>query len=110
MVYSILPRVLLEVCLIIFLIIFLTSNAAAKPVDIKNIVIVSISDSINKPTVKSNHKARRGHKAGIKEVPRSKPHIKPLAVKTRIKIKPSIKRIKPVIKRPIGLIKRKLAF
>jgi hypothetical protein len=53
----------------------------------------------NKPALK---------KPDIKEVPKSRRQLKPLAVKARIKI--PVKRIKPVIRRPIGLIRRNLGI
>lgn len=44
----------------------------------------------------------------IKEVPKAKRKIKPVAVKTRVKI--PVKRVKPVIKRRVGSIRRNLGL
>ncbi len=46
-------------------------------------------------------------KPEIKEVPKSRRQVKPVAVGAKIKIKTPVK-IKPIIKRPIGLIRKTL--
>ena len=58
--------------------------------------------------VKPDDKKPGGKKVDIKEIPRAKRQIKPVAVKTRVKI--PVKRVKPTIKRPLGLIKRNLGI
>ncbi len=74
----------------------------------------SFADStIKKQPVKADDKNQKGKKPDIKEVPKSKPQVKPAAVKTRIKIKTPVKKPvikRPVIKRPTGLIKRNLGL
>ncbi|MEO8793932.1 MAG: hypothetical protein ABI390_00625 [Daejeonella sp.] len=46
-------------------------------------------------------------KPEIKQVPKSRRQVKPIAVGAKIKIKTPVK-IKPIIKRPIGLIRKTL--
>jgi hypothetical protein len=58
--------------------------------------------------VKPDDKKPGVKKVDIKEIPRAKRQIKPVAVKTRVKI--PVKRVKPTIRRPLGLIKRNLGI
>ena len=82
----------------------------------KQTIFLQVADStIQQQPAKpaSEDKDPKGTKPDIKSVPKSKPQVKPAAVKTRIKIKnpikkPAIKR--PSIKRPAGSIKRNLGL
>ena len=57
---------------------------------------------------KNGPKVKDVKRPDIKEVPKAKRKLKPVAVKTRVKI--PVKRVKPVIKRPIGQIRRNLGL
>ena len=70
--------------------------------------VLTMSDSTSrKQPGKPDDKKEDVKRPDIKEVPKSKRHLKPAAVKARIKIKTPVK-IRPNIKRPMGLIRKAL--
>ena len=78
--------------------------------DLPELRMMAITDTTSKKQkVKPDDKKEDGKKAEVKEVPKSKRQIKPVAVGTRIKIKTPVK-LRPIIKRPVGLIRKNLGI
>ena len=118
--YTTLPRFLLLTVAAFILPLMVSAKVSRSPItDLPVFTTASLPDSAVKkqPATqddkkqddkKQNPKKADVKRPDIKEVPKAKRKIKPVAVKTRVKI--PVKRVKPVIKRPIGSIRRNLGL
>lgn len=118
--YSTLSRFLLLSVAAFMLPLMVSAKASLRPIaDLPVFTTASLPDSVIKQqpspqddqkqdVKKKDPKKADVKRPDIKEVPKAKRKIKPVAVKTRVKI--PVKRVKPVIKRPIGSIRRNLGL
>lgn len=104
-------RFLFFACLVILLPAAATAKQWANTIsDLPDLRMMASTDSTSKKQRGNpDDKKEDVKKTEIKEVPKSKRQLKPVAVGTKIKIKIPVK-IRPIIKRPAGLIRKTLGI